>query len=154
MIKIYQCETARQWIAAKKVTQEYVEWLGIDLSFQYFKKEMETFEKEYGPPKGCFMIAMIDTRLAGGVGLRKFRQGICEMKRLYVRREFRDLGIGYQLCRLVVEKARTIGYTSMRLDTLERLKEANRLYTRMGFEKIPPYRVNPKPGARFMEYIL
>jgi GNAT superfamily N-acetyltransferase len=83
-----------------------------------------------------------------------FQKDICEMKRLYVCREFRGLGIGYRLCRSIIAKARTIGDKGMRLDMLERLEEANRLYTRMGFEEIPPYRANPEPGARFMEYLL
>jgi len=97
---------------------------------------MDAFEEEYGQPEGYFTMAIVDTRLASGVGLKMFRQEICEMKRHFVRREFRALGIGFQLCRSIVEKARTIGYTSIRLYTLERLKKANRLYTWMEFEKI------------------
>ena len=136
------------------MTETYVDWLAIDLSFQDIQTELNNFEREYGPPEGCYLIAMVGERPAGGVGLRKFDTGICEMKRLFVYSEFRGQGIGRRLCELIIKKAALLGYEKMRLDTLERLAQANHLYEKMGFYDIPAYRENPEPGARYMEYTL
>lgn len=76
------------------------------------------------------------------------------MKRLYVYPEFAGQGIGNALCRELLLQARLSGYKFMRLDTIARLVAANRLYEKLGFYDIPPYRENPDPTARFMEIAL
>lgn len=141
-------------MAAKSITENYVEWLAIDLSFQNIRAEMDRFEQEYGLPDGCYLIAVVHENLAGGVGLRKFKNDICEMKRLYVIDEFRRKEIGRKLCEALIQRAGALGYKKMRLDTLERLDRANRLYEKLGFYDIPAYRENPEPGARYMEYLI
>ena len=151
-LTIFSCSTPQHWQAAKRITNTYVEWLAIDLSFQNLEAEMDRFEQEYGLPNGCYLIAMVNGNMAGGVGLRKFDRDICEMKRLYVYDQFREKGIGRLLCETIIHRARALGYKIMRLDTLERLDSANRLYENMGFYDIDAYRENPEPGARYMEY--
>jgi GNAT superfamily N-acetyltransferase len=76
---------------------------------------------------------------------------ICEMKRLYVRLPFRGLGIGRALAEAVIEQARKIGYTLMRLDTVPAMKIARALYQSLDFKQISQYRYNPIEGAEFME---
>ncbi len=73
------------------------------------------------------------------------------MKRLYVRPEFRGKGIGRKLVEIIIEDAKKIGYTYMRLDTVSSMKEAIALYRSMGFCAIQPYRENLIEGAKFME---
>ncbi len=89
--------------------------------------------------------------MAGCVGMRPFSQGVCEMKRLYVRPDYRGLGVGLVLSRAVVQRARERGYKRMRLDTVASMVTATRLYENLGFREIEPYRHNPLPGARFFE---
>lgn len=74
------------------------------------------------------------------------------MKRLYVEDAFKGKGIGRNLCKALIGKARALGYKTIRLDTLDRLESANLLYEKIGFYEIPAYYENPEPGARYMEY--
>jgi GNAT superfamily N-acetyltransferase len=126
-------------------------WLNVDLTFQNVEKEFSEFTTMYGPPDGAYLLAFEDDELAGGVGLRKLQAKVCEMKRLYVYDRFRRKRIGRALCEELIRHAKEIGYASMRLDTIDRLADAIRLYENLGFIDIENYRYNPDPTARFME---
>lgn len=89
--------------------------------------------------------------MTGIAALRRFGEGICEMKRLYVRPRFKGRGIGRTLAEAVIEEGRKIGYQRMRLDTLPTMDVATALYLSLGFREISPYRHNPIEGARFFE---
>lgn len=134
--------------------KEYALSLGIDLGFQDFERELAELPGEYAPPTGRVILAYQEEQLVGFVGLRKFIDGICEMKRLYVRSEYRRKGTGRGLAEAVIEEARKIGYERMRLDTLPWMVEAIELYDALGFKEIATYRYNPIEGARFFELIL
>ena len=138
----------------RAIFREYADWLGFDLCFQGFEEELATLPGDYAPPSGRLYLAVCDGRIAGCVALRKFDQGVCEMKRLYVRPEYRGRGLGKVLATTVIEEARKIGYKQMRLDTLPSMAAANRLYESLGFVDIEPYRDNPIEGARYLELAL
>ena len=155
MFTIKLCKTSSEFEKARKVTEEYIDWLGIDLTFQNIENELTGFNEMYSPPEGCYLIAITEYgETAGGVGLRKFSADICEMKRLYVYPKYLKKGLGEALCRELIKQAKKFGYKKMRLDTIGKLKVANRLYDKLGFYEIEPYRENPDKTARFMEYIL
>lgn len=140
----------------RRLFSEYAAMLGIDLAFQNFDGELTALPGKYAPPSGIIHIARPSPnggRAAGCVALRPFDAGRCEMKRLFVREEFRGQGIGRLLAERIVADARVIGYRSMLLDTLESLPEAVALYTKMGFNRIAPYCHNPQPDAVFMEKV-
>ena len=150
-VEIVECSTAGHYADAREVTRAYVKWLDIDLSYQDFDAEWAEFDTMYGPPGGCYLLAIADGELAGGVGLRDLGDGICEMKRLYVFETSQGRGVARTLCRALLSRARALGYQRMRLDTLSHMHAAQKLYRSLGFEEIGSYRYNPDPSTRYME---
>lgn len=135
----------------RKLFVEYADSLGFDLDFQGFQSEMQSLPGKYAPPDGALVLALLNEKTAGCVALRRLSEDTSEMKRLYVRDAYRGYGIGRRLAIMIIEEARNLGYSRMRLDTLSSLKEAQQLYESLGFYDIEPYIFNPLPGARFME---
>jgi ribosomal protein S18 acetylase RimI-like enzyme len=150
-ISISAADTPERLRDVKLLFLEYERYLGVDLSFQGFDREVQGLPGEYGPPDGAIMIAYIGNEAAGCVALRRLEAEICEMKRLYVRPEHRGLGLGRKLAVAVMDRARALGFRRMRLDTLSTLSEAMRLYESLGFRRIDPYYDNPLPDVVYWE---
>lgn len=130
---------------------EYAKSLNFDLCFQGFDKELAGLPGDYTPPDGRLFLAYYNNRVAGCVALRKVAESVCEMKRLWVRPEFRKKKIGRKLAEAVIKEAQAIGYKLMKLDTVDTMKEAIAMYRSMGFSETTAYRYNPVEGARYME---
>ena len=151
-IELHQIESAADVESARAIFREYEAWLGLDLCFQGFEDELRTLPGKYALPKGRLYLALVDKEVAGCIALRPLDDGICEMKRLFVREQFRGLQIGRLLIERVIEDAGEIGYSAMRLDTFPpKMGKAVRLYESYGFHKIPAYYNNPNEGVLFME---
>ena len=151
MLRIIQAETGNNLEAVKMLFEEYADSLDFDLDFQDFEKELAALPGDYAWPRGCLLLTEYEGQLAGCVALRPLGDTVCEMKRLYVRPEFRGLGIGGALAEAIIERARKIGYDHMRLDTAPSMQAARALYMSLGFRRIEAYRYNPIEGAVFME---
>jgi GNAT superfamily N-acetyltransferase len=137
---------------ARQLFREYEAGIGISLCFQNFAHELATLPGNYSPPGGRLLLAFSDEQLAGCIALRKLDSNTCEMKRLFLRPEFRGKGLGRDLVHSLINEARSIGYKQMRLDTLPgRMDSAIALYRAIGFREIAPYYDNPVEGAKFME---
>ena len=147
--------TADEFKATRQIFQEYAEQLGIDLCFQNFDAELETLPGDYADPQGALLLAMADGELAGCCALRPLAStdypNACEMKRLYVRKSHRRLGLGRQLAEAVLDAARVAGYRHVLLDTLSEMESARALYEDLNFEEIPPYYHNPLAGAHYLK---
>lgn len=151
MLRIFPVKTEKDVESAKRLFVEYADYLGFDLSFQGFEEELANLPGCYAQPEGRIFLAEYEGEIAGCVALRKLNNGICEGKRLYVKPEFRGLKIGRKLMEAIIKKAREIGYTHIRGDTVPSMQVARALYESLGFKKIAPYRYNPIEGAVFIE---
>jgi putative acetyltransferase len=145
-------ESPAQIAQARELFLEYAQSLGFDLCFQNFDLELAGLPGDYGPPEGRLFLAEWEGQLAACVALHKLDSAMCEMKRLYLRPQFRGHGLGRALAERIIAEARQIGYQRMRLDTVEPvMKDAVAMYRKLGFKEIAPYRPNPIAGAMYME---
>ena len=131
--------------AVRRLIREYIDSLGIDISFQDVKVEL-------ADPLSYYQVVLLAED--GCVALRRIDDRTCEMKRLYVRPGARGGGLGRRLAEAVIGEARARGYSRMLLDTLPTMTTAQALYRSLGFRAAEPYRYNPVPGASFLELAL
>lgn len=150
-MKIICAATEQQISRCRQLFLDYASSLGFSLCFQNFEKELACLPGEYAPPFGCLFLAEVNSKLIGCVGLRKINDNTCEMKRLYIEPDYRGRGISKLLVETLISKARELGYTKMRLDTINTMNEAIALYRSFGFIETEPYRYNPIEGVLFME---
>ena len=146
--------TENEFEQARILFNEYADALGVDLSFQDFKKELETMDVQYNKPEGGLLLVYVNDNPIACAAVRKSDEGTAELKRMYVRSAYRGHRIGVELLKRSLSMAKDIGYKKIRLDTLENMVKAQELYKSFGFYIIPPYRFNPIPGTVYMEKIL
>jgi carbonic anhydrase len=156
MLRIEPASSTEQIALARELFQEYAKALSVDLCFQDFVRELRELPGKYSAPAGRLLLAYHNdepqgAQVAGCGALRPFSDAICEMKRLYVRPEFRGRGVGRALTLALITAAREIGYRVLRLDTLPEMREAHQLYQQLGFREISPYCPNPVEGVRYLE---
>lgn len=145
-----EASTAAEYATGRALFEEYAATLHIDLCFQNFSVELDNMPVMYGPPAGSLLIAAAGPQAAGCVGLRGFRDDVCEMKRMYVRPPFRGQRLGRRLAVEAARKARQLGYRTMVLDTLASMVAAQSLYVSMGFQPAAAYYPNPLPDVRYL----
>jgi carbonic anhydrase len=119
-------------VRGRTLVVEYTESLGFELDFQGIRREMTRFPADYQAPSGALLLGVVDGTPAGCVGVRCFEDGVFEMKRLYVPRAFRRQGFGRALAEAAIERARNLGYRSMKLDTVPSMQVATSLYRTLG----------------------
>ena len=143
--------SAREFKEAESLFSQYADSLQLDLSFQDFAHELTTINQQYTAPKGALLIAYLEDRAVGCVGVRELEGETAELKRMFVRAECRGLKIGQRMLEQILAVAKELGYKKIRLDTLPDMTQAQRLYRSFGFSEIRPYRFNPVAGAVYME---
>jgi len=134
-----------------RLFREYAAHIGIDLSYQDFAGELSTLPGKYAPPHGQLLIARdAHGNAIGCVALRPFDDRCCEMKRLFVSTAGRGLGLGRALAGAIVDEAKRLGYSEMKLDTLPTMRAAIGIYEELGFVEIDAYYATPLQGTLFM----
>ena len=155
MLEIIQAESGKDIDQARELFREYEAWIGLDLCFQGFEQELAELPGKYAKPSGRLLLAYSDEKLAGCIAMRELENGICEMKRLFVRDAFRGQRIGVHLIEKLIGEARNEKYRKMRLDTFPpKMGKAVGLYESYGFRPIAAYYDNPYDGVLFMELSL
>lgn len=149
-IVLTRAEGAPDMDIVRDLFREYADWLRVDLCFQDFEAELAGLPGAYAPPHGGLWLARVDGKVAGTIAFRPLEEGTCEMKRLWVRDEYRRLGLGRRLAVTCVRAARDAGYAAMCLDTLGHMTTARTLYENLGFTEIPAYYDNPLDDVRTM----
>jgi len=130
---------------------EYADSLGFSLCFQGFQQELDELPGRYGPPDGALLLAWFNDEPIGVVGLRRQDTTSAEMKRLYIRPDHRGKRIGRLLAIAIIAEAKRLGYSSIKLDTVQAMKEARQLYDELGFVTIPAYYDNTACDSTCME---
>jgi ribosomal protein S18 acetylase RimI-like enzyme len=149
--RIVVAETPERIERVRDLFREYADATGHCECFQGFAVEVEGLPGEYAPPGGQLLLAEVDSQPAGYVALRKLDNDACEMKRLYVRPEFRGRKLGRHLAETMIAAAGTLGYRTMRLDTLSTMTAARSLYQSLGFRPIQRYNDNLSEGVVYLE---
>ena len=150
-MQICQATTPEEVGAIRGLFEEYAAWLRIDLCFQGFAQELAGLPGAYAPPCGRLLLATGTDGPVGCVALRPAGDGVCEMKRLFVRPAYQGRGLGRALAQRVISEAQGVGYSTMVLDTLPSMQAALRLYESLGFVRRPAYYETPLQETVFME---
>jgi putative acetyltransferase len=151
MYVLVEAEGLHQYEMGRVLFEEYASQLGIDLCFQDFPSELKQLPDMYGPPLGSLVLVMKGSTAVGCGAVRRLSDGVCEMKRLYVRTNERGANLGRHVAERLVEMARALGYEKMLLDTLVEMIPARRLYESLGFREVESYYENPLSNVVYME---
>lgn len=167
MLKILQVETDEHKTYVQELFCEYFNWSHFMFQHQFnvsydvnalLEQDMAKLQ-QFTPPKGRLLLGEYENRIAGCACLRKIGEHVGEIKRMYVKPEFRRKGIGKSLLQAIIHEAHEIGYARIRLDTAPFAKEAQVLYRSLGFQEIEPYAESEIPEKYrsswvFMELVL
>lgn len=153
-MKIIQAQTADEIETVRALFREYERFLKVDLCFQGLAEELATLPGRYAPPQGRLLLAQESEQAAGCAALRPLENGVCEMKRLFIRPAYRGQGLGRRLAQRIISEATALDYAVMRLDTLDTLERAMQLYETLGFQRCAPYYANPLPGVVYWQRAL
>lgn len=143
--------TPNEYNDARNLFLQYAQSLDVDLGFQGFNEELKIIDIQYNKPEGAVLLAYNNEIAIGCAGIRKFDKDVAELKRMFIKPEYRHLKMGKKLMGLAIDAAKDFGYKSIRLDTLPHMISALSIYRSFGFYEIPAYRYNPVADAIYME---
>ncbi|MPR35675.1 GNAT family N-acetyltransferase [Salmonirosea aquatica] len=151
--EIIEAATAEEYKAAVGLFNEYIASLDFDLGFQNVDHELTILPVMYGPPTGRLFLVQSETEFVGCAALRRIENDTtCELKRMFLHPAYRGLGIGKAVMEKSISCARSLGYTTMKLDTIGyKMPWAVKLYESYGFRETAPYNHNPHEGVLYFE---
>jgi GNAT superfamily N-acetyltransferase len=145
--RVFIADLSRHTPQIRAILWEYLDWVS-DAIFRAYQVNFDTYSlleqnmQELGqfmPPGGRLLLCEPEDRPAGIACLKSLSAATGEIKRMYVRPEYRRQGVGKALLDRLLEEADRIGYESLRLDSARFMQAAHRLYRASGFTEIEPY---------------
>lgn len=140
MVEIADVESEQDLEAVRALIRAHVEANSEAHTAESVVALLAALPEPYTSPAGGLWLARDSGQAAGCAALRRLDSRMAEVKRMYVRPEFRKRGIARALAEHVIEQARSRGYSTLRLGTLKSMLPAQNLYTSLGFTPIPAYR--------------
>ena len=128
--------------------REYAAWIGDDFWVRDFEDELAALPGYY---RALVVACDAAGALVGSAAVKHLPDGAAELKRLYVRPPARGTGLGKRLAAAAIDRARDLGYTVIRLDTLEKMEAARGIYASLGFKPCEPFVEHPIAGVLFFE---
>jgi GNAT superfamily N-acetyltransferase len=147
MIQIIIANKEEHAQSIRELFWEYLQWGNVKLDeefgFQFdiaamLEVDMNTLDK-FMPPRGRLLLGYVDDQPMGIACLKALTDSIGEVKRMYVRPEARNRGLGRALLNQLLEEAHQIGYERVRLDSARFMTAAHQLYRASGFREIETY---------------
>ena len=161
MPTIVQVNSPAEIRAVRALIREFTGWAFALIegskdapTFRGLEEELSTLPGVYAPPTGCLLLATLGGRPAGCVALKPHGLETAELKRLYVRPDFRGMKLGEQLVTALIDRARGLGYRRIVLDSHVSMTRAHAIYRARGFEDVDAPHDFPeifKPSVVFME---
>lgn len=131
------------------------EWPGGEIETITFRNELDHLPGAYAPPRGALLLALNEGNTPTGcVAIRKISADACELKRMFVAPAWRGSSGGRGLLQAALVEAARLGYKRVRLDTLQQMTSARRLYESVGFQTIQAYRPTDENQTVFYEFNL
>jgi putative acetyltransferase len=108
--------------------------------FAIHDTEVDNIHAAYSQPRAAYFVCEIDEKVVGGGGVAPLLGGdenTCELKKMYFLKEGRGRGFGKEMVKICLSAAKDIGFEYCYLETFNTMKDAQRLYEKMGFDRIP-----------------
>ncbi len=164
MIKVIHARTSKNFDQVRALMRAFVEWhreehpddlKQVDSYFgsREFEEELSSLPGKYSPPGGRLLLALLNGKTAGCVAMRELNMRSCEMKRMFIYPQFQGLGVGRTLSDAIVREARSIGYSTMYLNTSKKQAEAQGLYHSLGFRNCEPYYDLPEDLRKWLVFM-
>lgn len=129
MVEIGKCDNYDE---ARELFIEYSRLKGAEVCFVSFENELKNLEEVYS--SGVILLAKEDNKLIGCIAVKNIEDGICELKRLFVRESYRGNGYSKQLFEKAIACAIELGYKKAVINTIPKVMPIGyKMYLRYGF---------------------
>lgn len=149
--KIVTAASHQEFEDAQTLFQEYANEINFDAGFKNFQAELDSLITLYNFPDGCLLLGYMGDKAVGCIAVLKMQSGIAELRRFYVKPDFRRFKMGAKLLEAAISNARNLHFEHFRLEVIPSLTKAKELYRSFGFYPIEAYRQPSLAGTVYME---
>lgn len=138
-LSVRPIEASDDAAVAAVIREVMPEFGAVGQGFAIQDPEVDFMSRAYAGPRAIYFVLERDGRVVGGGGIGPLAgaaDDVCELRKMYFRREARGGGMGEALLRRCIEEARSRGYRTMYLETLTGMDAAQKLYSKLGFRRL------------------